>query len=95
MTVYHRAAAGNLPNAPAASQTASAPVINGLQPPAHQNGLQANGEKAEFEEIIHGNPAQTQPILPFEAGEPFLMKTGAMKPQHVAGRRPLEGLKEF
>lgn len=73
----------------AASQSGS--VINGVQPAAHLNGIQANGEKAEFEEIIHGNPAQTQPILTFEAGEPFLMKTGAMKPQHVAGT----GLNEF
>lgn len=85
MIRYHRAAAGNLSNTTAASQTGSAPLINGVQPAAHQNGIQANGEKAEFEEIIHGKPAQTQPILTFEAGEPFLMKTGAMKPQHVAG----------
>lgn len=78
------AAAGNLPNSTAASQPASA-VINGVQPGAHHNGVPAIGEKAEFEEILHGNPAKTQPILAFEAGEPFLMKTGAMKPQHVAG----------
>lgn len=60
-----------------------------------QNGVSANGEAADFEELIQlnngGNPAQTQsalvgePILSFEAGEPFLMKTGPMKPQHVAG----------
>lgn len=81
-----RPAAGSLPNTTAAPQTGSAPVINGVQPAAHQNGLQANGEKAEFEELIHAKPPQTQPILTFEAGEPFLMKTGAMKPQHVAGR---------
>lgn len=87
---YHCAAAGNQPNTTAASQTGSAPVINGVQPASHQNGIQTNGEKAEFEEIIHANPAQTQPILTFEAGEPFMMKTGAMKPQHVAGT----GLKE-
>lgn len=85
MIYYHRAAAENLPNTPATSQTGSAPVINGVQPAAQQNGIQANGEKAEFEEILHGNPAQTQPILTFEAEEPFLMKTGTMKPQHVAG----------
>uniref|UniRef100_H3C5J6 MAP7 domain containing 1b n=1 Tax=Tetraodon nigroviridis TaxID=99883 RepID=H3C5J6_TETNG len=77
--------AGNLSNTTAASQTGSAPVINGLQPAAHQNGVQDNVQKAEFEEMVHGNPTQTQPILAFEAGEPFLMKTGAMKPQHVAG----------
>ncbi|XP_029700897.1 MAP7 domain-containing protein 1b isoform X7 [Takifugu rubripes] len=76
--------AANLLNSAAASQTGPAPLLNGVQPAAHQNGIPANGEKAEFKEIIHGNPAQTQPILTFESGEPFLMKTGAMKPQHVA-----------
>lgn len=74
----------------------SAPVVNGVQPATHQNGLSANGEAADFEEIIQlnnsSNPAQTQsglvsePILAFEGGEPFLMKTGPMKPQHVAGK---------
>lgn len=69
--------------------------MNGVQPAAHQNGVSANGEAADFAELIQlnnsGNPAQTQsalvgePILAFEAGEPFLMKTGPMKPQHVAG----------
>lgn len=73
----------------------SGPVVNGVQPTGHQNGVSANGEAAHFEEIIQlnnsSNPAQTQsglvgePILPFEGGEPFLMKTGPMKPQHVAG----------
>lgn len=91
MICYRGAAAGNLSNTTAASQTGSAPVINGLQPAAHQNGVQDNVQKAEFEEMVHGNPTQTQPILAFEAGEPFLMKTGAMKPQHVAG----SPLKEF
>lgn len=77
------------------SQGVSGPVVNGVQPAAHQNGVSANGEAADFEEIIQlnnsGNPAQTQsglvsdPILAFEGGEPFLMKTGPMKPQHVAG----------
>lgn len=96
---YHSEAAGNLQSPNSAvlspSQSASAPVVNGVQPAAHQNGVSANGEAAHFEEIIQlnngGNPAQTQsalvsePILAFEAGEPFLMKTGPMKPQHVAG----------
>ncbi|XP_027142612.1 MAP7 domain-containing protein 1 isoform X2 [Larimichthys crocea] len=82
-------AAGNLQSA-----AVSAPVVNGVQPATHQNGLSANGEAADFEEIIQlnnsSNPAQTQsglvsePILAFEGGEPFLMKTGPMKPQHVA-----------
>ncbi|XP_074469623.1 uncharacterized protein LOC141754456 isoform X3 [Sebastes fasciatus] len=72
-----------------ASQSVSGPVVNGVQ-----NGVSANGEAAHFEEIIQlnnsGNPTQTQsglvsePILAFEGGEPFLMKTGPMKPQHVA-----------
>lgn len=76
------------------SQSVSSPIVNGVQPAAHQNGVSANGEAADFEEIIqlnnNGNPAQTQsglvsdPILAFEGGEPFLMKTGPIKPQHVA-----------
>uniref|UniRef100_A0A3B4X690 MAP7 domain containing 1b n=1 Tax=Seriola lalandi dorsalis TaxID=1841481 RepID=A0A3B4X690_SERLL len=70
------------------------PVVNGVQPAPHQNGVSANGEAAEFEEIIQlnngSNPGPQQgalvsePILAFEGGEPFLMKTGPMKPQHVA-----------
>ncbi|XP_022613035.1 MAP7 domain-containing protein 1-like isoform X5 [Seriola dumerili] len=70
------------------------PVVNGVQPAPHQNGVSANGEAAEFEEIIQlnngSNPSPQQgalvsePILAFEGGEPFLMKTGPMKPQHVA-----------
>lgn len=69
--------------------------MNGVQPTAHQNGVAANGEAADFEQIIQlnkgSNPGQQQsglvsePILAFEGGEPFLMKTGPMKPQHVAG----------
>ena len=106
-THYVSAAAVNLQSPDAAvlspSQSVSAPVVNGVQPAAHQNGVSANGEAADFEEIIQlnnsGNPAQTQsglvsePILAFEGGEPFLMKTGPMKPQHVAGtekRRQIE-----
>uniref|UniRef100_A0A3Q0SDH4 MAP7 domain containing 1b n=1 Tax=Amphilophus citrinellus TaxID=61819 RepID=A0A3Q0SDH4_AMPCI len=79
-----------------ASQSVSGPVVvNGIQATAHQNGVSANG--ADFEEIIQlnnsgsgGNPSQQQgglvnePIMAFEGGEPFLMKTGPMKPQHVA-----------
>lgn len=76
------------------SQSAPAPLANGVQTAAHQNGVSANGD---FEEIIQLNnggasPAQTQsargvgePILAFEAGDSFRMKTGPMKPQHVAG----------
>ncbi|XP_030267837.1 MAP7 domain-containing protein 1-like isoform X7 [Sparus aurata] len=86
--------AGNLQSPGAAVLSPSAPVVNGVQPAAHQNGVSANGEAADFEEIIQlnngGNQTQTQsglvsePILAFEGGEPFLMKTGPMKPQHVA-----------
>lgn len=92
---YLCTAAGSLQSPAAAvlspSQSVSAPVVNGVQPAAHQNGV-----SADFEEIIQlnnsgGSPAQTQsglvgePILAFEGGEPFMMKTGPMKPQHVAG----------
>lgn len=76
------------------SQGVSGSVLNGVQTASHQNGLSANGEAADFEQIIKlnsgGNPGQqpsgrgTEPILAFEGGEPFLMKTGPMKPQHVA-----------
>ncbi|XP_026088007.1 MAP7 domain-containing protein 1-like isoform X2 [Carassius auratus] len=71
-----------------------APIINGVQPTKHQNGLSSNGEAADFEEIIKlsnhsgsGNSGQGQaadPIMAFEGGEPFMMKAGPMKPQHVA-----------
>ncbi|KAM9415743.1 MAP7 domain-containing protein 1b isoform 2-T2 [Salvelinus alpinus] len=83
--------------APESQQSAaeSAPVLNGVQPAKHQNGLSANGEAADFEQIIQmpnhsgstkGGPGQlgsdivSDPIL-----EPFLMKTGPMKPQLAAG----------
>ncbi|KAM9415755.1 MAP7 domain-containing protein 1b isoform 14-T14 [Salvelinus alpinus] len=82
--------------APESQQSAaeSAPVLNGVQPAKHQNGLSANGEAADFEQIIQmpnhsgstkGGPGQlgsdivSDPIL-----EPFLMKTGPMKPQLAA-----------
>ncbi|XP_033950266.1 MAP7 domain-containing protein 1-like isoform X2 [Pseudochaenichthys georgianus] len=75
------------------SQSVPTPVANDVQPAAHQNGISANGGAANFEEIIQlnngSNPAQSglvgEPMLAFEGGEPFLMKTGPMKPQHVAG----------
>ncbi|XP_051948500.1 MAP7 domain-containing protein 1-like isoform X2 [Xyrauchen texanus] len=71
----------------------STPMINGVQPSKHQNGLSSNGEVADFEEIIKlsnhsgGSTGQGQPVDPiiaFEGGEPFMMKTGPIKPQHVA-----------
>ncbi|XP_051991406.1 MAP7 domain-containing protein 1-like isoform X4 [Xyrauchen texanus] len=71
----------------------SSPLINGVQTNKHQNGLSSNGETADFEEIIklsnhsgsssgQGQPAD--PIMAFEGGEPFMMKAGPIKPQHVA-----------
>jgi len=83
------AAAGNPQGGPGA--TASGPVANGVQPAgsaALQNGVSANGRAADFEETVQVPPSGLpggEPILPFEGGEPFLMKTGPMKPQHVAG----------
>lgn len=76
------------------AQGVTAPVVNGVQLTSHQNGVSANGEAADFEEMMqlkNSNSGQQQsglasePILAFEGGEPFLMKTGPMKPQHVAG----------
>ncbi|KAM9776350.1 MAP7 domain-containing protein 1b isoform 2-T2 [Syngnathus typhle] len=67
---------------PAAS--GSTPVVNGVQPDGHQNGVSANGE---FDQIMQrnsgANPAAPQSGL-VTGGEPFLMKTGPMKSQHVA-----------
>ncbi|KAI1894864.1 hypothetical protein AGOR_G00120140 [Albula goreensis] len=75
------------------------PVLNGVQPAKHENGLSSKGEASDFEEIIqlsnHGgsngsglekseSDMPAEPILAFESGEPFLKKAGSMKPQHVA-----------
>lgn len=66
--------------------------MNGVQPTSHQNGVAANGESSDFDDIMKLNKnsgsGQQQPILPYEGGEPFLMKTGPMKSQHVAGTDP-------
>ncbi|KAJ3609010.1 hypothetical protein NHX12_023537 [Muraenolepis orangiensis] len=51
-----------------------AAAVNGVQPAGHQNGLSPNVDAAKFGD----------PILAYEGGEPFMMKTGPMKPQHVA-----------
>ncbi|XP_026083524.1 MAP7 domain-containing protein 1-like isoform X5 [Carassius auratus] len=70
-------------------------VVNGVQPSKHENGLPANGEGSHFGEIIqlsnHNNGREKsvtdrpdEPIMAFESGEPFLKKTGPIKPQHVA-----------
>uniref|UniRef100_A0A1A7XZ21 Microtubule-associated protein 7 domain containing 1b n=2 Tax=Iconisemion striatum TaxID=60296 RepID=A0A1A7XZ21_9TELE len=54
-------------------------VVNGIQPAAHQNGVSANGSLEEMmDSQLQGG------LLAFEGAEPFLMKTGAMKPQHIA-----------
>ncbi|XP_052328712.1 MAP7 domain-containing protein 1-like isoform X3 [Oncorhynchus keta] len=78
----------------------SSPVLNVVRPAMHQNGLSANGKAADLEQIIqlsnhsrssNGGPGKpgsgivSDPILAFEGGDPFLMKTGPMKPQHAAG----------
>ncbi|XP_051927383.1 MAP7 domain-containing protein 1-like isoform X6 [Hippocampus zosterae] len=64
--------------------SASGPVANGVQSDGHQNGVSATGE---FDQIMQlnssANPAAPQSGL-VTGGEPFLMKTGPMKPQHVA-----------
>lgn len=82
------------------SQTQSAPVkvMNGVQPPRHENGLSAKEDSANFEDIIqltnHGNTTNgghedsegsiaTKPILAFESDESFLKKASVMTPQHV------------
>ncbi|KAJ8289273.1 hypothetical protein COCON_G00019320 [Conger conger] len=80
-------------------ESAPVPVVNGVPPLKHENGLSGKGEAADFEEIItlsnHSgsngggrekpeSDAPAEPILAFEGGEPFLKKAGPMKPQHVA-----------
>lgn len=99
MKVFGFSAAAANQQSPAAAvlspaQGVSTPVVNGVQLTTHQNGVSPNGEAADFEELVqlkNSNPGQQQsglvgePILAFEGGEPFLMKTGPMKPQHVAG----------
>lgn len=73
----------------------SHPIVNGVPPAKHQNGLSPNGEAADFDNIIQlsshsgsGNisidkPANSSTILAFDEGDPFLMKGGAMKTHHV------------
>ncbi|MEQ2177279.1 hypothetical protein GOODEAATRI_001977 [Goodea atripinnis] len=81
---------GPSPVAPGPLQTGPL-VVNGVQPSTHQNGVSANGE---LEKMMTSGPQQQQgplvaePLLAFEGAEPYLMKTGAMKPQHVAGTAP-------
>lgn len=71
------------------------PVLNGVQSSKHQNGLSPNGDAADFDDIIQmsnhsgsGNvgtdkAANSNTILAFDEGDPFLMKGGAMKTHHV------------
>ncbi|XP_064206182.1 MAP7 domain-containing protein 1a isoform X1 [Anguilla rostrata] len=81
------------------TESPAVPVLNGVQPIKHENGLSSKGEAGDFEEIItlsnHSDSngggrekpesdAPAVPILAFEGGEPFLKKAGTMKPQHVA-----------
>uniref|UniRef100_A0A8P4KDD5 MAP7 domain containing 1a n=1 Tax=Dicentrarchus labrax TaxID=13489 RepID=A0A8P4KDD5_DICLA len=78
----------------------SVQVVNGVQPPRHENGLSTKGDTAHFGDIIHltnhGNTTNgardksetsmaTEPILTFESEDSFMKKAGPMKPQHVAG----------
>uniref|UniRef100_A0A1A8JTW2 Microtubule-associated protein 7 domain containing 1a n=1 Tax=Nothobranchius kuhntae TaxID=321403 RepID=A0A1A8JTW2_NOTKU len=54
-------------------------LVNGIQPAVHQNGVSANGSLEEMmDSQLQGG------LQAFEGAEPFLMKTGAMKPQHIA-----------
>ncbi|XP_015257566.1 PREDICTED: MAP7 domain-containing protein 1-like isoform X1 [Cyprinodon variegatus] len=82
-------AAGNLqgpaPVAPGPPQTGPL-VVNGVQASTHQNGVSAMGD---LEAMMTSSPQQqgvlvADPLLAFEGAEPYLMKSGAMKPQHVA-----------
>ncbi|XP_061521057.1 MAP7 domain-containing protein 1-like isoform X3 [Phycodurus eques] len=67
---------------PAASS--SGPVVNGVQSAGHQNGVSANGEFDQMMQLnSSANPAAPQSGL-VTGGEPFLIKTAPMKPQHVA-----------
>ncbi|KAJ8340836.1 hypothetical protein SKAU_G00331270 [Synaphobranchus kaupii] len=81
------------------TESPAVPVLNGVQPVKHENGLSSKGEATDFEEIItlsnHSgsngggrekpeSDVPAEPILAFEGGEPFLKKAGTMKPQHVA-----------
>ncbi|KAG7474885.1 MAP7 domain-containing protein 1 isoform X4 [Solea senegalensis] len=77
----------------------SAPVVNGVQPTRHENGLSTKEDTAHFADIIHltnhgittngtRDKSETsitaEPILTFDSEESFMKKAGPMKPQHVA-----------
>ncbi|XP_026227476.1 MAP7 domain-containing protein 1a isoform X2 [Anabas testudineus] len=80
-------------------ESPSVPVVNGVQPMRHENGLSNKEDATHFEDILHlashGNTTNgardksetsmaTEPILSFESEESFMKKAGPMKPQHVA-----------
>uniref|UniRef100_UPI0037E79F91 MAP7 domain-containing protein 1a isoform X2 n=1 Tax=Semicossyphus pulcher TaxID=241346 RepID=UPI0037E79F91 len=80
-------------------ESPSVPVVNGVQPIRHENGLSTRGDTAHFGDIIHlanhGNTTNgardnsessmdTEPILTFDSEDSFMKKTGPLKPQHVA-----------
>ncbi|XP_020489182.2 MAP7 domain-containing protein 1a isoform X2 [Labrus bergylta] len=80
-------------------ESPSLPVVNGVQPTRHENGLSTKGDTAHFGDILHltnhGNTTNgardnsessmdSDPILSFESEDSFLKKAGPMKPQHVA-----------
>uniref|UniRef100_A0A3Q2Q5D9 MAP7 domain containing 1 n=1 Tax=Fundulus heteroclitus TaxID=8078 RepID=A0A3Q2Q5D9_FUNHE len=78
----------------------SLPVVNGLQPIRHENGMSSKGDAAHFQDFVHltnqdnatngardnsETGSSAEPILPFDTEESFVKKAGPMKPQHVAG----------
>ncbi|KAM6994993.1 MAP7 domain-containing protein 1a isoform 2-T2 [Tautogolabrus adspersus] len=80
-------------------ESPSVPVVNGVQPTRHENGLSTKGDTAHFGDILHlanhGNTTNgardnsessmdSDPILSFESEDSFMKKAGPMKPQHVA-----------
>uniref|UniRef100_A0A3Q2NMZ2 MAP7 domain containing 1 n=1 Tax=Fundulus heteroclitus TaxID=8078 RepID=A0A3Q2NMZ2_FUNHE len=77
----------------------SLPVVNGLQPIRHENGMSSKGDAAHFQDFVHltnqdnatngardnsETGSSAEPILPFDTEESFVKKAGPMKPQHVA-----------
>ncbi|XP_074538893.1 MAP7 domain-containing protein 1a isoform X2 [Halichoeres trimaculatus] len=77
-------------------ESPSAPVVNGVQPTRHENGLSTKGDAAHFSDILHlanttngardnsESSMDAEPILSFESEDSFMKKAGPMKPQHVA-----------
>ncbi|XP_041650078.1 MAP7 domain-containing protein 1a isoform X2 [Cheilinus undulatus] len=80
-------------------ESPSVPVVNGVQPIRHENGLSTKGDSAHFGDILHianhGNTTNgardnsehgmdSEPILSFDSEDSFMKKAGPIKPQHVA-----------